>query len=71
MSLGKPVLPILANIIDQSPAGKTTYPETEYGRPFTAAGFSNWFRERCDEAGLPQCSAHRTATLSMFVTESQ
>jgi site-specific recombinase XerD len=54
----KPVLPILANIIDQSPAGKTMYLETEYGRPFTAAGFGNWFRERCDEAGLRQCSAH-------------
>ena len=23
-----------------------------------AAGFGNWFRERCDEAGLPKCSAH-------------
>lgn len=31
---------------------------TEFGKPFTAAGFGNWFRDRCDEAGLPQCSAH-------------
>jgi hypothetical protein len=23
-----------------------------------AAGFGNWFREQCDLAGLPQCSAH-------------
>src|SRR5581483_2135036 len=35
-----------------------TFLETEYGKPFTPAGFGNWFRERCDEAGLPQCSAH-------------
>jgi hypothetical protein len=27
-------------------------------KPFTAAGFSHWFRTRCNEAGLPQCSAH-------------
>ena len=30
---------------------------TEYGKPFAAAGFGNWFRDRCDEVGLPQCSA--------------
>jgi hypothetical protein len=37
---------------------------TEYGKPFTAQGFGLWFRARCDEAGLPQCSAHvRTASL--------
>ena len=24
----------------------------------TVAGFGNWFRDRCNEAGLPQCSAH-------------
>src|SRR5262245_47152071 len=28
-------------------------------KPFTAAGFGNWFRDRCDEAGLPNhCAAH-------------
>ena len=31
---------------------------TEFGKPFTANGFVNWFRKRCDEAGLPRCSAH-------------
>jgi len=31
---------------------------TEYGQPFTGNGFGNWFRARCDEAKLPQCSAH-------------
>ena len=28
------------------------------GRPSTAKGFGNWIRERCDEAGLPECSSH-------------
>jgi hypothetical protein len=23
---------------------------TEFGKPFTAAGSGNWFREQCDEA---------------------
>jgi integrase len=27
-------------------------------QPFSLAGFGNWFRECCNEAGLPQCSAH-------------
>jgi integrase len=31
---------------------------TEYGKPFTAAGFGNWFRDQCNLARLPQCSAH-------------
>ena len=31
---------------------------TAFGKPFTANGFGNWFRRRCDEAGLPHCSAH-------------
>lgn len=29
-----------------------------YGKPPSAAGFGNWFRDRCDEAGLTHCSAH-------------
>ncbi len=31
---------------------------SELGAPFTAAGFGNWFRDRCNEAGLPHCPAH-------------
>ena len=54
----KPILPILADIIAGSPTGALNYLESEYGKPFTAAGFGNWFRDRCNEAGLPHCSAH-------------
>jgi integrase len=54
-----PVAPPLADIIAATPlVGVKTFLVTEYGRPFTAAGFGGWFRDRCDEAGLPQCSAH-------------
>jgi integrase len=35
-----------------------TFLLTERGAPFTSAGFGNWFRDRCDEAGLKHCSAH-------------
>jgi integrase len=54
----KPFLPVLADIISRSPCGSLTFLETAYGKPFTANGFGGWFRDRCDEAGLPQCSAH-------------
>ncbi|HEY6702457.1 MAG TPA: tyrosine-type recombinase/integrase [Xanthobacteraceae bacterium] len=30
----------------------------QLGRPFTAGYFGQWFRERCDMAGLRHCSAH-------------
>lgn len=53
-----PVLDKLQSIIDASQTGDLTYLVTEYGKPFTGNGFGNWFRDRCDEAGLPQCSAH-------------
>ena len=33
-------------------------PMTLGNKPFTAKGFGNWFRDRCDEAGLAKCSAH-------------
>jgi integrase len=54
----KPLLPILKEIIAYSPCGDLTFLQTEYGKAFTAAGFGNWFRDRCDDAGLPQCTAH-------------
>lgn len=53
-----PILPALQCTIDASPTGDLTFLVTEQAKAFTAAGFGNWFRDRCDEAGLPQCSAH-------------
>jgi integrase/recombinase XerD len=35
-----------------------TFLVTEFGRPFTPAGFGNWFRDQCDQANLHHCSAH-------------
>lgn len=58
VTLELPVLPALERIIAQSPCGALTFLETAYGRPFTFNGFGNKFRDWCDEAGLPHCSAH-------------
>lgn len=48
-----PILPVLQKIIEASPCGDMTYLVNELGRPFTDAGFGNWFRDRCVEAGVP------------------
>lgn len=48
----------LIEALEMAPKDKGTFLLTSYGKPFTAAGFGNWFRERCDEAGLPHCSSH-------------
>ena len=53
-----PILPQLQEVLDAMPSGHLAYLVTEFGKPFTAAGFGNWFRDRCNEAGLQQCSAH-------------
>lgn len=53
-----PVLPQLQAVIDATPGEHMSFLVTELGAPFTDAGFGNWFRDRCDEAGLPQCTAH-------------
>lgn len=57
-SLAIPIHPELAKIVAASPGGHLTYLTTARGKPFTAAGFGNWFRQMCNEAGLPHCSAH-------------
>lgn len=50
--------PELAAAIGNMPRKNLTFVLTEAGAPFTAAGFGNWFRDRCNEAGLRHCSAH-------------
>jgi integrase len=58
MSVEIPILPQLQTVLDASPTGDLTFLITQFGRPFTVAGFGGWFRRRCDEAGLRNCSAH-------------
>jgi integrase len=57
--LAIPVHPALQAVLDATPSEHLTFLTTAYGKSFTAAGFGNWFRVRCDEAGLPaHCAAH-------------
>jgi integrase len=54
-----PVHPALQEVLDATPCDHLTFLTTQAGKPFTAAGFTNWFRDRCNEAGLPRgTSAH-------------
>lgn len=54
-----PAAPQLVEAIDaMQRIGFKTFLVTEYGKPFSRAGFGNKMREWCDEAGLPQCTAH-------------
>jgi integrase len=53
-----PILPELAAELEQHPKTGLAFLVTDKGRPFTAAGFGNKFREWCDQAGLPACTAH-------------
>lgn len=52
------ILPPLAAALDAVDHDHLTYLVTAFGKPFTPAGFGNWFRDACNDAGLPQCSAH-------------
>jgi len=58
VALEIPVHPELAVVIAATPSGHLTFLTTKQGRPFKPEAFSHWFRDRCDEAGLPHCSAH-------------
>jgi integrase len=53
-----PMHPRLRDIIDATPSGHLNFLVTSFGKPYTANGFGNWFRELCDEAGCPDVSAH-------------
>jgi hypothetical protein len=54
-----PILPELQLAINAMPkAEHLTFLVTEHGKPFTPAGFGNWFHDQCDAAGLSNLSAH-------------
>jgi integrase len=55
----KPYLPELARMVAATKLqGRATFLVTDYGRPFSAAGFGNWFAEQCRRIGLDDCTAH-------------
>ena len=58
IELAIPIHARLAAIIAETPADHLNLLTTQTGKPFSAAGFGNWFRDRCNEAGLSHCTAH-------------
>jgi integrase len=52
-----PVHDALAPIIAEA-SSNLTFLLTDQGKPYTAPGFGNWFRDQCRAAGLYGCSAH-------------
>lgn len=67
------VMPSLQRAIDAMPASThMTYLLTSFGKPFTAAGFGNWFRKACNDAKLPnRCTSHglRKAAATYFAEQ--
>jgi integrase len=53
-----PICAELAAVLDATPSDHLTFLTTERGRPFSPEGFSKWFRNCCNAAGLPNRSAH-------------
>jgi integrase len=54
-----PMVDELRAAIEATPTDHLTFLTTHFGQPYTAAGFTNWFRDRCNEAGLRKgLSAH-------------
>ena len=55
-----PIQPELKAALDATKTGDTRFLVNAHGDPFASKkSFSNWFKDRCREAGLPgKCSAH-------------
>lgn len=54
-----PIAQQLREAIDAMPESEhLCFVPSDRGRPYSAASFGNMFRQWCDKAGLPHCSAH-------------
>lgn len=54
-----PIHPALQRELDAAPKDQLTFLQTQYGKPFSVAGFGNWFGDRAEDAGCPDgCTAH-------------
>lgn len=58
IDLDIPVHPDLAKVLEATLTRHLTFLTTDFGKPFSVAGFGAKFRVWCDEAGLRHCSAH-------------
>lgn len=58
VTVSLPILAPLAASLLATPLRGLVFILSEHGKPFSQKGFGNKMRQWCDEAGLPQCSAH-------------
>jgi integrase len=63
-----PVHEDLQAALDAMPKHGAAFLQTSFGKPFTVAGFGNWFRDQCDAAGLHGLTAH--GLRKAFLTEA-
>lgn len=53
-----PIHPSLKASLDAAPKDQMTFLQTQYGAPFSPAGFTNWFVESAKAAGLTGLTPH-------------
>jgi integrase len=53
-----PVHPMLSAALKQCSGDQLVFLTTSFGKPYTPAGFGNWFRDVTDQAGLRGLTAH-------------
>jgi integrase len=53
-----PILGVLQTVLDASDLGDKAWLITKKRTPWKEASFGNGFREWCNKAGLPDCTAH-------------
>ena len=58
VTVSLPILAPLAESIIATKSGALVFILSDHGRPFSKKGFGNKMRDWCDQAGLPNCSAH-------------
>lgn len=58
-SLQIAIHPELKRVLGAQPSTNMTFLVTSFGKPFSPAGFGNWFKDQVRAAGLPEnCAAH-------------
>jgi hypothetical protein len=85
LKLAIPLHSTLAAVNAEMPTAHLTFLTTQSGKPFSPAGFGNWFPECCNEAGLPHglreaaarplaeagCTMHDASFLAILVSFSR
>ncbi len=58
VTVRQPIVPPLREALDAWQGKSLQWLQTDYGDPYTAAGFGNAFGDWCAAAGIPHCSFH-------------